>query len=151
MKPFYGFTSFIKWKFPPRFSTSWLLMKIPLMLLPFSFHLPHPNHPNTSAHMKQKSKSRFIFPTAYKYTKLKKKERNMCTCVCLMCLGDKLPGLFRLLSLSWDGVERRLSFSGGLAGRTGTAPGKTGVFFLLEGGTREGGNREGTDSFSRAL
>lgn len=81
----------------------------------------------------------------------KKKKRKMCTCVCLMCLGDKLPGLFRLLSLSWDGVERRLSFSGGLAGRTGTAPGKTGVFFLLEGGTREGGNREGTDSFSRAL
>lgn len=48
-------------------------------------------------------------------------------------------------------MERRLSFGGGLAGRTGTAPGKTGVFFLLEGGMREGGNSEGTGSFSRAL
>lgn len=69
----------------------------------------------------------------------------------MLCLGDKLPVLFRLLTLPWDGVERRLSFGGGLAGRTGTAPGKTGVFFLLEGGMREGGNCEGTDSFSRAL
>lgn len=38
---------------------------------------------------------------------------------------------------------------GGLAGRTGTAPAKT-VFFLLEGGMRDGGRTEGTGSFSRA-
>lgn len=72
------------------------------------------------------------------------------TCVCLiLCLGDRLPVLFRLLTLPWEGVERRLSLGGGLAGRTGTAPGNT-VFFLLEGGMRDGGKTEGTGSFSRA-
>lgn len=72
------------------------------------------------------------------------------TCVCLiLCLGDRLPVLFRLLTLPWEGVERRLSFGGGLAGRTGTAPGNT-VFFLLDGGMRDGGRAEGTGSFSRA-
>lgn len=65
------------------------------------------------------------------------------------CLGDKLPVLLRLLTLPWEGVERRLSFGGGLAGRTGTAPGNI-VFFLLEGGMRDGGRTEGTGSFSRA-
>lgn len=67
----------------------------------------------------------------------------------MLCLGDKLPVLFRLLTLPWEGVERRLSFGGGLAGSTGTAPGNT-VFFLLEGGMRDGGRTEGTGSFSRA-
>ena len=67
----------------------------------------------------------------------------------MLCLGDKLPVLFRLLTLPWEGVERRLSLGGGLAGRTGTAPGNT-VFFLLEGGMRDGGRTEGTGSFSRA-
>lgn len=72
------------------------------------------------------------------------------TCACLMlCLGDKLPVLLRLLTLPWEGVERRLSFGGGLAGRTGTAPANI-VFFLLEGGMRDGGRTEGTGSFSRA-
>jgi hypothetical protein len=67
----------------------------------------------------------------------------------MACLGDRLPALLRLLTLPWDGVERRLSLGGGLAGRTGTAPGNT-VFFLLEGGMRDGGRTEGTGSFSRA-
>lgn len=72
------------------------------------------------------------------------------TCVCLIpCLGDRLPVLFRLLTLPWEGVERRLSFGGGLAGSTGTAPGNT-TFFLLEGGMRGGGSTDGTGSFSRA-
>ena len=71
------------------------------------------------------------------------------TCVWLMlCLGDKLPVLFRLLMLPWDGVETRLSLGGGLAGRTGTELGNT--FLLLEGGMRDGGRTEGTGSFSRA-
>lgn len=67
----------------------------------------------------------------------------------MLCLGDKLPVLLRLLTLPWEGVERRLSFGGGLAGRTGTAPANI-VFFLLEGGMRDGGRTEGTGSFSRA-
>lgn len=72
------------------------------------------------------------------------------TCGCRTpCLGDKLPALLRLLTLPCDGVERRLSLGGGLAGRTGTAPGNT-VFFLLEGGMRAGGRTAGTGSFSRA-
>lgn len=70
------------------------------------------------------------------------------TCLTL-CFGDRLPVLLRLLTLPWDGVERRLSLGGGLAGRTGTAPANT-VFFLLEGGMRGGGGMEGTGSFSRA-
>lgn len=61
--------------------------------------------------------------------------------------------------LPWDGVERRLSLGGGLAGRTGTAPGSTwtepgraaAVFFLFEGGMSEGVRTDGTGSFSRAL
>lgn len=57
--------------------------------------------------------------------------------------------LLRLLTLPWDGVDRRLSLGGGLAGRTGTAPANT-VFFLLDGGMRGGGRTEGTGSFSRA-
>lgn len=66
-----------------------------------------------------------------------------------LCLGERLPALLRLLTLPWEGVERRLSRGGGLAGSTGTAPANT-DFFLLAGGMREGGNTAGTGSFSRA-
>ena len=77
----------------------------------------------------------------------------MFTCEDLsVCFGDRLPALLREFMLPWDGVERRLSLGGGgLAGSTGTAPGRTPTdFFLLEGGMREEGRTEGTGSFSKA-
>ena len=75
------------------------------------------------------------------------------TCADLsVCLGERLPALFRELMLPWEGVERRLSLGGGgLAGRAGGAAGiEPRAFFLLEGGMREEGSTEGTASFSRA-